>query len=55
MPNRDNPDGLACDTIEETVRGDDDLPIRKIRELGKDATGFRKALEPAQHRFGPLL
>ena len=55
MPDRDNPDGLACDTVEETVRGDDDLPIRKIRELGKDATGFRKPLKPAQHRFSPLL
>jgi hypothetical protein len=55
MPDPDNPNGLACDAVEEAVRADDDLPIRKIRKLRKNATGFREPLEPAQRSLSPLL
>ena len=55
MPDCDNPNGLACDAVEAAVWGDDDLSIRKIRELWKDATGFGEPLEPAQHDLSTLL
>ena len=48
VPDRDDPNGLACDAVEEAIRGDDD-------ELREDATGFGKPLEPAQHGLGALL
>jgi hypothetical protein len=38
MPRCDDPNGFARDAIEEAVWRDDDLPIRKIGELRKDAT-----------------
>jgi hypothetical protein len=54
MPHGDDPDSPARDAIEEAVRCDDNLTIRKIGELGEDATRRREPLQPAQGGFRAL-
>lgn len=55
MPHGDDPHGPAGDAIEEAVWGDNDLAIRKLGELGKDAPRLGESLQPAQRGFGSLL
>jgi hypothetical protein len=45
MPHRHDPDGGTLDTIEEPIRADDELPVRKLRELGQAPTQIRELLE----------
>ena len=42
MPYADDPNGLACNAIEEAVRGHDDLAIGKVGEFRKDTTRLGK-------------
>lgn len=44
MPHGDDPYGPAGDAMEEAVRGDNDLAIRKIGELRKDAPRLGESL-----------
>lgn len=52
MPDRDNPDGVLGLLIKESVRRDEDFPIRQVREFRKYPTRVRKGLKPAQDLLG---
>ena len=52
MPYRDDPHDAVSLPIEEAVRAYDHLTIGEIRELGHDAAGLRKALQPAKGLLG---
>ena len=54
MPDRDDPDCLTLDSIEEAVRCDHDLTIRKLREFGHRSPGLRGFSQPSQQDLGAL-
>ena len=40
MPHADDPYRVLFPTVEKTVWGDDDFPVRKFREFGNDSAGI---------------
>jgi len=48
MPNSNDPDHIAFNSVKEPVWRYDYLPIGKIRKLRYDSCGFGKLLEPSQ-------
>lgn len=51
MPDGHNPDDIPGDTIEESVRSDDNFTVREGGEFGDTAAGLRELLEPTQDFF----
>jgi hypothetical protein len=47
VPDRDDPDCLTLDSIEETVRCDHDLTTGKLREFGHRSPGLREFSQPS--------
>jgi len=54
VPDCDYPDCSTLDSIEEPVRRDHDLTIRKLREFGHSSPGVREFFQPSQHGLGAL-
>src|SRR3990172_9565293 len=54
MPHCDHPHVAALHSVEEAIRANDDLAVRKVGELGEMASRARKALEAAQNPLGAL-
>jgi len=52
VPHRRDPEGPSTNPTEEAIGANDDLPVRKVRELGQAPTRFWKALESAQDLLG---
>lgn len=46
MPNADDPYRVLFPTVEKTVWGDDDFPVRKVREFGNDSAGMGELFKP---------
>ena len=46
MPNADDPFRVLFPTVEKTVWGDDDFPVRKVREVGNDSAGIGELFKP---------
>lgn len=49
MPDRHDPDVVAADPVEEPVRADDDLSVRKLGKLGQVTARLRETLKPTKH------
>jgi hypothetical protein len=52
MPDADDPDRVVLHPVEETARGDDDLPMREVRELRNLPPRLWKLLESSEYSFG---
>jgi hypothetical protein len=49
MPDGDDPDDVGPNTVEESVRADDDFAMRKLGELRKTAARPRESFEAAKN------
>ena len=54
MPNRNNPDDIAFNSIKEPVWRYDYLPIGEFWKLRYGSSGFGKALDPPQDNFSSI-
>ena len=52
VPNRNDPDHLSLESIEKTIRDNNDLSKRKIWKLGELASRVWKPVQPEQSFFG---
>ena len=46
MLHADDPYRVLFPTVEKTVWGDDDFPVRKFREFGNDSAGIGELFKP---------
>ena len=53
MPHRDHPDSDTLHPIEEAIRPENDLPMRKLGELGKPATEMWELFKRAKPFLSP--
>ena len=54
MPDRNDPDHIAFNSVKEPVWRYDYLLIGKVWKLRYDSSGFRKVLEPSQDSFSSI-
>jgi len=52
MPDADDPRRVVLHPVEETARGNDDLPMREVRELRNLPSRLWKLLESSEYGFG---